>query len=343
MVKKRTTIKTLAEALGLSTSTVSRALSGHADVSLSTKEKVQQLAVELNYFPDPVAVSLKSGQTRVIGGIVPQLVNLFFSKALDGIQQIANANNYNILIAQSRESVELEKQNVEAMLARNVDGLIVSISKETVATDHFSSILKSSIPIIFFDRIPEDIHSSRVVIDDYEASYRAVEHLIKQGCKRIAHTAGPPNLFNSRKRLEGYKNALRDNGLVLDKRLIVFYSYQPGQVFNDVRYLLNLKDSPDGIFAVNDVAAMEMIHHIKTEGLHIPQDIAVVGFNNDPTGEFTEPPLSTVNSPALELGKEAAGLLLAHINDDSLATESKTIKSELIIRQSSLKRFAQRA
>ncbi len=298
---------------------------------------VMSLAEELDYHPDPVAVNLKQRKTKVIGLIIPRIVNRFFSKALAGIQQVVNERGYNIIISQSDESLFVEKKNVEVMLTNRVDGLLVSLSKETINVDHFKKILNTETPIVFFDRVNEELDTSRVVIDDYEASYKAVEHLVQQGCQNIAYIAGPPNLLTSRKRLAGYKDAIRQHGLFLDKKLIVFSSYQSDEVESYTNYLLALNHPPDGIFAINDISAVEMIHHIKKKGLKIPEDIAIVGFNNEAIGEFVDPPLTSVESPAEQLGKSAARLLFDHIEEENRPATCETIKSRLVIRESSLK------
>ena len=337
MTVKRTTIKDIAVQLNLSTSTVSRALSDHSDVSAKTRVMVRELAQQLDYHPDPVAVNLKQRKTKVIGLILPRIVNRFFSKALSGIQSVVNDHGYNIIISQSDESLNLEKANVETMLSSRVDGLIVSLSKETIDVEHFRKVLNTETPIVFFDRVSEDLNTSRVIIDDYEASYKAVEHLIEQGCRRVAHVTGPPNLFISRKRLEGYKDAIRDHGLPLDKKLIVFSTYQTDDVKSYTNYLLSLKSPPDGIFAINDLSALQMMHYIKAKGLSIPKDIAIIGFNNEATDAYLDPPLTSVDSPAMELGRNAASLLFNHIEDETLPASCQVIKSKLVIRESSLK------
>lgn len=338
---KRITIKDLARRLNLSTSTVSRALSGHSDVSTETRDMVRRLADVLDYQPDPIAVNFRQRRSNVIGVIIPQLVNQFFSKALAGMQQIANESGYNIIISQSDESLAQEKENVEAMLANRVDGLIVSLSRETVGIEHFQKLLTTETPLIFFDRVSEELKVSSVIIDDYEASYKAITHLIEHGCKRIALVVGPPNLFNYRKRLEGYKDAINDHGQPLDKKLIVFASYKGDNVSAYTDYLLDLPNPPDGIFAVNDASAIEMIYYIQEKGLRIPHDIAMVGFNNDSIGNFIHPKLTSVESPAYEVGKKAASLLLRHLRDADLPRSCEVIKSRLVIRESSLKGKAQ--
>ncbi len=337
MPGRRVTIKDLAHRLNLSTSTVSRALANHSDVSEDTRRLVTQLATELDYHPDPSAVHLKQRRTNVIGLIIPRIVNQFFSKALGGIQQVVNEHGYTIILSQSAESLDREKKNVEIMLNNRVDGLIVSLSKETVNVNHFNKVINTETPIIFFDRVNEDLNTSKVIIDDYEASYKAVEHLVEQGCQRIANVAGPANLFTSRKRLEGYKDALRNHGLPVEEELIVSSSYQSPNVRKYTDYLLSLSSPPDAIFAINDPSAIEMMHYIKEKGLSIPKDVAVVGFNNESIDPFLDPPLSSVESPAEELGKSAAQLLFNHIQDNDLPAKCEVIKSKLVIRESSLK------
>ncbi|TRX48575.1 LacI family transcriptional regulator [Fulvivirga sp. M361] len=334
---RRIRIKDLADRLSLSTSTVSRALAGHSDVSAETRQLVNQLADELNYYPDPIAVNLKQRKSNVIGLIVPNIDNRFFAKALTGIQQVVSQHAYNIITSQSNESLEIEKKNVEVMMANRVDGLIVSLARETINAQHFNKILNTDTPIVFFDRVNEGLDTSKVVIDDYEASYKAVKHLIDEGCRRIAHIAGPPNLFNSRKRLEGYKDAIRDHDLYLDKRLIIFASNYQQDAKPYTKSLLSLNSPPDGIFALNDRSAIQIMYYIKQEGLKIPQDIAIVGFNNNELSQYFDPPLSSVESPAEELGQSAAELLFKHIENENLPPSSKVIKSNLIVRDSSLR------
>lgn len=337
MSGKRITIKDIATRLNLSTSTVSRALSDHSDVSAETRQMVRHLAEVLDYQPDPIAVNFRQRRSNVIGVIIPQLVNQFFSKALAGMQQVASESGYNIIISQSDESLAQEKENVQAMLLNRVDGLIVSLSRETIGIEHFQKWLNTETPLIFFDRVSEGLEVSSVVIDDYDASYKAVAHLIEHGCRRIALVVGPPNLFNCRKRLEGYKDAIRDRGFPLDKKLVVFASYKGDNVSEYTDYLLKLPDPPDGILAVNDASAIEMMYYIQQTGLRIPYDIAMVGFNNDSIGNFIHPKLTSVESPAYELGKMAAYLLLNHLRDEALPYSCQVIKSRLVIRESSLK------
>ncbi|MEM9895829.1 MAG: LacI family DNA-binding transcriptional regulator, partial [Bacteroidota bacterium] len=226
MKKGRITIKDLARQLKMSTSTVSRALTDHSDVSSETRRKVKDLAEYLDYQPDPIAVGLRRNKTGIIGIIVPQIVNRFFSKCISGFQEVAHANGYKVMITQSAESQEMEKENVATMINSRVDGLIVALSRQTSNLAHFEKIFTADIPIVFFDRVDESLNTSRVIIDDYEASYNAVKHLIEQGCKKIAHISGPINLEISKKRLAGYKNALKDHQLTSDENHLIFSENQ---------------------------------------------------------------------------------------------------------------------
>lgn len=336
-MNRRITIKDIANELKMSTSTVSRALSKHPDVSKETRRVVMELAEYWDYTPDPLAVGLKQSKTNVIGVIVPQIMNRFFSKAISGIQEVSRANGYRIMITQSEESLEIERENLATMLNSRVDGLIVALSRETANTDHFEKVFNSELPIVFFDRVDDSTQTSRVIIDDYEASYKAIQHLIDQGCNRIALVVGPQNLINSRNRLEGYKDALAHNSLSFDEDLLVIAEYHTNQVKFITQRFLDLDKRPDGIFAINDAFAIEMIAYLRAKDIAIPKDIAVVGFNNDAVGAFVDPPLTSVDSPARDLGVEAVNLLLAHIKSDELAASCKTLKSSLVVRKSSLR------
>ncbi|MEO1051882.1 MAG: LacI family DNA-binding transcriptional regulator [Bacteroidota bacterium] len=341
MKGRRVTIKDIARHLNMSTSTVSRALTNHSDVSEETKRTVMALAEEWDYQPDPIAVGLKQKKTRTIGVIIPQIVNPFFSKCISGIQEAVNLRGYNVMITHSEESLELEKKNLAAMLNSRVDGLLVALSKQTINTDHFNKAFESETPIVFFDRVDESVKASTVIIDDYEASYNAVQHLVDQGCKRIAKVAGPQNLLTCRKRLEGFKDAVKTNGLYYDNDLLVFSSYETYNIKQIADHFLNLNPRPDGICAINDSFAIEMIAYLKKAGIRVPEDIAIVGFNNDKVSQFIDPPLSSVESPAHDLGVEAARLLLEAINDDMAPPQSKVMKSRLVIRESSIKKSFQ--
>lgn len=331
------TIKDIALKLNLSTSTVSRALTDHPDIKKETKKLVLKLARELDYQPNPIALSLKQNRTYILGVIIPETSISFFSKAISGIQEIASSTGYQVMICSSHESVEVEKQNVQTLLNSRVDGLIISVSKETRDVGHLAKILDKRVPTVFFDRVCESLHATKVVADNFTIAFKTTEHLITTGRKRIAFIAGPQNLYNSKKRLEGYREALNKYNLPIDERLIIHSNYEGKSVKTYTQSLLALSPAIDAIFAINDRSAIEMIHLIKQSDLKVPEDIAVIGFNNERFAAFFDPPLSSVDHPAFEMGKAAAELLLQHIEDDQMPAQKRVLKSDLIIRESSFK------
>jgi DNA-binding LacI/PurR family transcriptional regulator len=327
------TINDIAKMLGISKSTVSRALSEHSDVNAETRHKVLELARKLNYTPNALALNLKQQRTNTIGVLIPETVNRFFAKAIGGIQRVANLAGYNVMICQSDESFVTERSNLRSLLTAHVDGVLVSVSAETDRTDHFQVLLDKNIPIVFFDRISEELNTSRVYTDNYEIAFEGTEHLINQGCQRIAIVAGPQNLYNSRNRLKGYMDALRKHNLPVKENYIVQSHFRAGSVEDYTRDLINLPQRPDAIFAINDFAAIEMMHVIKKNGLRIPQDIAILGFNNETICRFVEPALTSIDMSAYDMGSEAAALLLAQIKGNR-EPQKKLIKSRLVIRES---------
>lgn len=337
------TIKDIARELGISPSTVSRALKDHPDISPATKKAVNALAEKLNYQPNIVALNLRQSKTNTIGVIIPEIVHFFFSTVISGIEDVAYSAGYNVILAQSNESLQREKTDIKALFNSRVDGMLMSISRETTDFDHIESILAKGMPIIFFDRVYDNPQLSKVLVDDFEGAREATLHLIEQGYKRIAHLEGPPNLAISTQRLEGYVAALKQHKIPVNKELIVACpkgSIEEGK--STTEKLLRLKTPPDAIFASNDPAAMGSMQAIKEKGLKIPKDVAVVGFSNWLFSSMMEPPLSTVDQPGFEMGQEAARLLIRHIemkgkDDVEITPETKVLKTRLIIRASSLK------
>lgn len=337
------TIKDIARELGISPSTVSRALKDHPDISPETKKAVNELAEKLNYQPNVVALSLRSSKTNTIGVIIPEIVHFFFSTVISGIEDVAYSAGYNIIITQSNESLTREKSDLKALFNSRVDGMLMSISRETIDFEHIDNILSKGMPIVFFDRIYDIPGSSKVIVDDLTGAKEATHHLIEQGCKRIAHLEGPPNLTISKQRLQGYMDALQEGGLKYDESLVVLCpqgSTEEGKLATEK--LLNQKNPPDGIFASNDQAAIGAMQAIKQKGLRIPLDIAVIGFSNWSLSSMMEPPLSSVDQPGFEMGQEAARILIRNI--ESMAKkkvqtepEVKVLKTKLIVRESSLK------
>ncbi len=335
MSNSSVTIKDIAKLLGISKSTVSRALSEHSDVNPETRKKILEVAQQMNYQPNTIALNLKQQRTNTIGVIIPETMNRFFSKATAGIQRIANLAGYNIIICQSDESLLAEKNNLRSLIAARVDGILISVSEETDSTDHFDSLLQKKIPVVFFDRIVQGLNTSNVITDNYEIALEGTEHLIEQGCKRIAWVSGPQHLYNSKNRLQGYIDALKKHNLPVQEEYIISSHFKGGNVEEYTHYLLNLPHPPDGIFAINDYAAIEMIHLIKKHGLQVPKDIAILGFNNERIGRFIEPSLSTIDLSAYDLGAAAAEILIDQIKHAEHPVQRKLIKSSLIVRESS--------
>jgi DNA-binding LacI/PurR family transcriptional regulator len=328
------TIKDIAKLLGISKSTVSRALSEHSDVKAQTRKKILEVAQQMNYQPNTLALNLKQQCTNTIGVIIPETVNRFFAKAIGGIQRVANIAGYNVMICQSDESYITEKNNLRSLIAAHVDGILISVSAETNQTEHFEALMQKKIPVVFFDRIEEELNASQVYTDNYDVSFSGTEHLILQGCRKISIVAGPQNLNNSRNRLKGYIDALKKYNLPVQENYIVHSHFRNTNVEEYSKHLINLPERPDAVFAINDYAAVEMMHIFKKNRLRIPYDIAVLGFNNENIGRFTEPSLSTIDISAYDMGAASAELLVKLIKDRNYPIEKKLIRSELIIRDS---------
>lgn len=344
MKYNQVTIKDIARELGISPSTVSRALKDHPDISPETKKAVNELADKLNYQPNIVALSLRQSKTNTIGVIIPEIVHFFFSTVISGIEDVANKAGYNVIITQSTELLEREKASIKTLFNSRVDGMLISLSRETNAYDHIDNILAKGVPMVFFDRVYNTINSSKVIVDDLSGAKDATQHLIDQGCKRIAHLEGPPNLDITKQRLEGYLEVLKENNIPVNQELIV--SCPSGTIEEGksaTEKLLKLSNRPDAIFATNDPAAMGAMQAIKEAGLSIPKDIAVVGFSNWIFSALLDPSLSSVDQPGFEMGQEAAKLLIRQIGvkskDNTEPTpETKVLKTRLIVRDSSVKK-----
>lgn len=340
MNKPRVTIKDIARELKISTSTVSRALADKWDVNPETRKAVLELAEKLNYTPNPISLSLKQQHSMSIGVVIPEFIHSFFPEVIMGIQSVLEPAGYHILISQSNESYERELGNLKALEARMVDGFIVSITKETENMEYFSYLKEKNIPLVFFNRIYKDLSASCVIIDDYKWAFNAVEHLIRQGCKRIAHLSGPDNLLLSQQRMRGYLDALAKYGLTKDEELIIPTGVMMEKGVMAAYHILEMKEKPDAIFAVNDPVAIGAMKTLQKHGLKIPDDIAVVGFTESRMAMIVEPNLTTVEQPTFEIGRLAADLLLEQLRntqEEKLAPKIITLDAKLNVRESSRK------
>jgi LacI family transcriptional regulator len=299
---------------------------------------VNELANKLKYQPNAVALSLKNSRSNTIGIIIPEIVHYFFSSVISGIEDIASQRGYTVIICQSNESFDREVANAKALLSHRVDGILISVSKQTNTFNHFQNLQEGGIPLVFFDRIAPEINADQVIIDDIEASYDATRHLIENGCKRIAHFAGPQSLLIGRNRLQGYINALTEAGLPVDNRLIIQAdTFEKAR--NTVGLMLDSGIVPDGIFAVNDMTAIGAMQTIQKRGLRIPEDVSIVGFSDGYLSGVTDPHLSSVDQHGYEMGTMAAEMLFKRILSDEgeYIPEIKTLKANLIVRGSSQK------
>ena len=336
MKRHQTTILDIAKELNISKSTVSRALTDHPNVNPNTKKLVLELAEKLDYQRNMLAISLITNTSNTIGIMVPELTSSYFPKVLVAAQEEAAKDGYNIITSQSNETYETEVANAKVMLANQVDGLMVSITKETKNFDHLKVFHRKGIPIVFFNRVCEEMIVPKVIVDDYEGAFEAVEHLIKTGRKRIAHLAGPTTLAISRKRLNGYLDALKKHNIAIDDDLVIPYDLTLSKVKIYIKHLLGLKNPPDAIFAINDPTAIETMKIIKENGLKIPEDIAIVGFSDDYASDLIEPSLTTVAQPVTEIGKTAIRMVIDQIKRDvaDWKAPTKVLKTKLIIRKS---------
>ena len=339
MRSAQVTIKDIADKLGISPSTVSRALKDHPDISKATKKAVKELAEQLNYEPNAIALSLLSSRSNNIGLIIPEIVHYFFSQVISGIEDVANDAGYHIIICQSNESFSREVKNVQALLSSRIEGLLLSVSKETRNLDHLKNLRNKNIPIVFFDRVPNDFQADHVIIDDFKGAYLAVKHLIDVGCRQIAHLGTSKDMGIGLERYNGYLQALKDHRLTVNEHLIIDCdTYKAARLIT--RKLIYGSDPVDGIFAVNDRTAIGALQTAKECGIKIPREMAIVGFSNGIYSNMTDPPLTTVEQFGYQMGQDAARMLLDRLfSKENYPPQRKLIKPELIIRGSTEEKY----
>jgi LacI family transcriptional regulator len=337
MKKRRVTIHDIARELNTTASTVSRALQDHPRISKNMKEAVWDLAQKLNYQPNSVASSLRKGKGNTIGVIVPYIDRYFFSSVIRGIEDVAYQAGYNVLICQSYDSFDREKNIVETLINGKIDGLLVSLAAETRDLNHFHLVQSKGLPLIFFDRVPASMDVNKVEIDDFAGAFKAVEHLIDQGCRRIVHFEGPRHVSIYHNRYEGYKAALQKNNIPFDESLVLKETITRNAGEKAAFEISKMTPIPDGIFSAGDFSAMGAILKLKALDIKIPGDIAVVGFANEPYDDILEPGLSSIDQHSVEMGHSVAKLFLEEITDPQGASVPKRIilNPELHVRGSS--------
>lgn len=338
--KKDVTIYDIASKLSISAATVSRALQNPAYVNEKTRQKVLATARKLGYQSNTFARNLRMKSTNTIGFLVPKLNSNFINSVLAGVEKVTTQAGYDLIIAHSSESYQREVANAANLFHKRVDGMIVSLAFDTVNLDHFNVFNEKGIPLIFFDRVERKSENTSVVIDNYKAGYEATEHLIKQGCKRIMIVTANLKRNVYLDRFKGYKDALFQYGIVYDeKRLIVNDLSQKAGV-ETAHKILAMKQKPDGLFITNDFSAAVCMQVLKENGIQVPKDIAIVGFNNDAIGQLVEPNLTTIDYPGEYMGKVAAQNLIDQLKgkDTLQKTNTIVINSNLIVRGSSLRK-----
>ena len=331
------TIKDIAKALNLSTSTVSRALRGSYEINAETKRIVIEYAEKVSYSPNPIALSLKESKSKAIGVIVPEIANHFFSQAINGIEDIANKRGYHVVIFQSHESYEREVVNIQHIIARKVDGLLISLSGQTTNLSHLQEIKRKGLPFVLFDRVSDEIDCNKVVADNFEGAFKATEHLILSGRKRIAHITSPSLLSITKERLAGYKAALQKYNIIYDETLVKYCGFGAEEAKELVFEMLE-NSKPDAIFTASDRLALDCFSAVKEKNWAMPDDVSFIGFTNLKVAHLLDPPLSTVVQPAFEIGQTAAELLLDSIErKPQMMEQFRTIKipTELVIKKSS--------
>jgi LacI family transcriptional regulator len=340
MVKssKEVTIYDVAKALNLSPSTISRALKDHPHIRKETKRKIRTVAGEMGYRHNKFASNLRQKHTNTIGVVVPKLNSYFMATTLAGIEKITTEYGYGLIISQSQESWRKEISCISTLFNSRVDGVIISLAFDTKNMNHFDILFKKDIPVVFFDRVADCHDCMSIIIDNYKAGYEATSHLIEQGCRKIIYLGGNMlrNVYSERYR--GYRQALDENKIDFDKNMVIISDMSVQAGTETARKILRMKPRPDGIFTANDTTAVAAIVELEKAGIKIPEEIAVVGFNNEPISQVIKPNLTTIDYPAREIGEIAATSLIAKLKDSQTADLSTIIlKHNLIIRQSSLK------
>ncbi len=338
-IQKAATIYDIAEALSLSPATVSRGLKDHPAIRKDTRKRILDKAKEMGYQHNSFASNLRRNRTNTIGVIVPRLNSYFMSTVIAGMERVANKSGYNLIISQSMESIDKEIANVKTMFNSRVDGLMVSLAYDTPDIEHFEMLLSKGIPLIFFDRIFEHPNCTSIVIDNYKAGYEVTNHLIEQGCKRIAHITASQKRNVYADRMRGYKHALSDHSIAFDENLIFMNNLSDQAGIDVSRSILGMKTLPDGIFSANDACAVSCIRELKQAGIKIPEQIAVAGFNNDPLSKVIKPNLTSVEYPGEEMGEMAASTLIRRLDHlEGANLNSIVLRHELIIRESSMRK-----
>lgn len=338
MSKKTVTIKDIAERLNVSVATVSRALRNSEEIKKETKLAVLKMAEEMDYHPNLLASSLSSKRSKILGVVVPTINRQFWSNVISGIEHVAYKKGYKVMIFQSSESYGKEREIVEILANSRVDGILMAFSKETIDFSHIKHVMERGIPVLLFEKVCEELQTSKIVTDNYEGARQIVKHLVERGKKHIVYLSGHLSLKVCRERYEGYKDILMENGLPLEPQLLVEipeFSYEGAA--QALQTLWGKEIRPDAIFCFADILAIGVLHAAKQMGIQVPSQLAVAGFGNDDTGKFVSPSITTMAQPSFEMGRAAASLLLKQIlsEENIFVYKTKVIKPQLLVRESS--------
>lgn len=337
MASKRPSITDLAKQLGVSVSTISRALSDHPSISDATKKKVWKVADDLHYQPNHMAAGLRKGRSNLLGVLVPHIDGHFFTMVVKGIEEVASKAGFNVLICQSNEDVVHERKNIQTLINAQVEGILVSLSRSTHEFTHFEKARKHGIPLVFFDRILEGFDVSAVVLDDRAGGYQATRHLLAQGYRRIAHFAGPQHLNIYKNRQLGYADALREFGVVVEDELILHSDMTLEDGAAGMQQLLALPQPPEAIFSASDFAAVGALQVLQSRGLRVPADLAIVGFSNETFASLTTPKLTSVDQHCEQMGRSAVRMFLEMLEERSndFLPRRVVLQPKLLVRDSS--------
>jgi LacI family transcriptional regulator len=335
------TIHDIARELNISASTVSRALNDNSRISLKTREKIKSVALALGYRPNTLASNLRNKKSNTIGIVVPLINRHFFSSVISGVEDIAFKAGYNVVISQSNDLAEKENSIVHSMFSNRVDGLIISIAMQTDSFEHLKLFRKKNIPLVFFDRVVNEIETDKIVVDDFACAYKVTQHLIDQGYQRIAHLAGPQNLMTYFDRKKGYLSALEKNGLQIDHSLILVNTLTSAEGDSAVQQLMSLANPPDALFCGNDTTALSAMIFLRGKGYRIPENIGIVGFSNEPFSKVVSPSISTIIQPGFEMGQQAAEMVIRQIEKKEKTYQTIVMPAEMIVRESSNRRSIQ--
>lgn len=334
-MRQRITLKKIAKEFGVSISTVSKALKDSHEIGEETKEKIKAFASYYNYKPNSLALQLRNKKSSVIGVIVPEIVHHFFSTVINGIEHYASKKGYTVMVCASNESYEREVSNVSVLTDGKVDGLIVSITRETNNYKHLQNLINDEFPLVLFDREVDELECDKIIIDDKGGAFQATNHLIDIGCKKIALITTKNTIKVSKLREEGFKKALKKAGI---KETLIYRIDDEEDLHNQIKEKIFTNNLPDGILAVNEVYAATALQIANQKKIAVPKNIAIIGFTSGLISKFTQPPLTCIKQHAHLMGMQAAELLINRINQkEPTKFKKEVISTNLIIRQSTKK------